>query len=111
MKGWARVAGGVIAAAAISSSVTVPLRTVDSPRAAVANYAESVSTSSGGQVRLASARVVDQSPGRANYALVWSRPDRDLTTEVVVQRRAYLGGIMASWHVVESGSAPATAMP
>ena len=111
MEGWTKVAGGVIAVAAIVACSSVPSRTVDSPRAAVSSYADSVFSSSGGQVRLASARVVDQSPGRANYALVWSRPDRDLTTEVVVQRRAYLGGIVASWHVVESGSAPATAMP
>ena len=111
MKPWAKVAGGVIAVAAIGAAVALPSRTADSPRAAVARFADSVSTSSGGQVRLSSARVVDQSPGRANYALVWSRPDRDLTTEVVVQRRTHLGGLVAEWHVVESGSAPAAASP
>ena len=87
----------------------MPLLTVDSPGAAVAAYAHSVSASSGGRVTLASTRVTDMSVGRASYQLQWHRPDRDLTAVTVVERRTYLGGRLSSWHVVDSGSAPATA--
>jgi hypothetical protein len=111
MKGWMKVTGGVVAVAVVGAVIAVPFRTVDSPSAAVAAYADSVSAGSGGQVTLAAARVTDQSPGRASYALQWHRPDRDLATVAVVQRRAFLGGRLASWHVVEGGAAPAAALP
>ena len=111
MKGWMKVAGGVLAVAVVGACAVVPLRTVDSPGAAVSAYAESVSASSGGQVRLMSAQVTDQSHGRASYVLQWRRPDRDLAMVAVVQRRTFLGGMLSSWHVVESGSATSGGPP
>jgi hypothetical protein len=111
VKGRTKVAGGVLVFVAVGACAAVPLRTLDSPGAAVSAYAHSVSASSGGQVRLASARVTDQGSGRASYELQWHRPDRELVTIVVVQRRAFLGGLLSTWHVVEGGSAPAAALP
>lgn len=109
MKGWMKFAGGALVLAAVGAGGAVPLLTVDTPAAAVSAYGNSVSASSGGQVQLASARVTDQAPGRALYELHWHRPDRDLVTITVVQRSAYLGGMLSSWQVVEGGSAPAAA--
>lgn len=111
VKWSSEVAGGVLAAAVAGAWATAFLLTVDSPGAAVSAYADSVSASSGGQVRLASARVVDQGDGRTRYELQWHRPVRDLTAMTVVERSTFLGGILSSWHVVQGGSAAAVGTP
>lgn len=109
MTGWMKGAGAGLALVAVGAGASVPLLTVDTPRAAVSAYATSVADSSGGQVTLSSARLIDRAEGRASYELQWQRPDRELTTITVVQRRAVLGGLLSSWHAVDSGSAPAAA--